>query len=194
MHDATMVGSSTHERRDHDFYATPAWCTEALVRLHYFGDGVIWEPACGTDAIADVLRDNDKGVLSTDLIDRGCGVSDMDFLEQGEMFETSKHIVTNPPFGKEAEKFLRHALWLTRNNGGYVCFLLRNEFDCGKGRRDLFGSKRFHGKIVLTKRPRWIEGTTGSPRHNYAWFIFGPELDERTDLNTTSYYHPDDWK
>lgn len=194
MHDSAMVGVSTHERRDHDFYATPAWCTEALLRMHNFDGGEIWEPACGDGAISKVLWDNGKIVFSTDLIFREYGKPKVNFLAQGKMPDPTKHIITNPPFGKEAEKFLRHALWLTEGTSGNVAFLLRNEFDCGKGRRDLFGSNRFHHKIVLTKRPMWIEGTKGSPRHNYSWFIFGPPLEASMDTNRTSYYHPDDWK
>jgi hypothetical protein len=53
---------------------------------------------------------------------------------------------------------------------------LRNEFDCGKTRRGLFNGKNpkfpFAHKIVVTKRPRWIEGSKGSPRHSYAWFVW----------------------
>jgi len=192
MHDASMIGSSKHARRDNDFYATPAWCTEALLHLEGF-DGPIWEPACGNGAISKVLEKT-CDVYSTDLIDRGFGEGDIDFLQETQLWFKSRNIVTNPPFGKEAEKFLRHALDLTEHRTGTVAFLLRNEFDCGKGRRDLFNSPRFHHKIVLTKRPMWIEGTKGSPRHNYSGFVFGPPLDDRTDTNTTSYYHPDDWK
>ena len=48
----TMFGESGYERREDDFYRTPAWCTEALLdALPYnlktrHGPGV-WEPAAG---------------------------------------------------------------------------------------------------------------------------------------------------
>ena len=63
------------------------------------------------------------------------------------------------------------ALSLTRNSGGKVAMLLRNEFDCAAARKKVFGFP-FDMKIVLQKRPRWIDGSTGSPRHNYAWYIW----------------------
>lgn len=71
-----------------------------------------------------------------------------------------------------AELFLRHALALTEPVKGRVAMFLRNEFDCAKGRMDLFSHPSFVGKVVVTERPRWIEGSTGSPRHSYSWFVF----------------------
>lgn len=192
MHDVAMVGSSSHERRDHDFYATPAWCTEALFTYWLFGRfGKVWEPACGNGAMAKVLEQK-QDTYCSDLIDRDYGACGVDFLKQEAMLGGTKSIITNPPFGKEAEKFLRHALVLTEG-AGYVAFLLRNEFCSAKGRTDLFGkNSRFAAKIVLTKRPMWIEGTKGSPRHNYAWYIFGPDLN--IGPASVYYHHPDDWK
>ena len=64
-----------------------------------------------------------------------------------------------------------------------VAMLLRNEFDSAASRKELFtGNVYFDTKIILTKRPRWIEGSTGSPRHNYAWFVwdFEREIGLRT--------------
>lgn len=87
-------------------------------------------------------------------------------------------IITNPPYddkdsGVTAEKSLRHALRLMEAEKGMVAMLLRHEFDCGKKRRDLFEDHpAFMAKITLRFRPRWIEGTTGSPRHNYAWYVW----------------------
>jgi hypothetical protein len=87
-------------------------------------------------------------------------------------------IITNPPYddkasGVTAEQSLRHALKLMESEKGMVAMLLRHEFDCGKKRRDLFEDHpAFMAKITLRFRPRWIEGTTGSPRHNYAWFLW----------------------
>ena len=72
-----------------------------------------------------------------------------------------------------AELFLRHALHLMKPVQGSVAMFLRNEFDCGKGRMDLFANNpAYYMKVVCTERPRWIEGSTGSPRHNYSWFVF----------------------
>lgn len=72
-----------------------------------------------------------------------------------------------------AELFLRHAIALMEPVKGKVFFFLRNEFDCGSKRMDLFKTHpAYAGKVVCTERPRWIEGSTGSPRHNYSWVCF----------------------
>ncbi len=71
-----------------------------------------------------------------------------------------------------AELFLRHAIELMRPVQGKVAMFLRNEFDCGSKRMNLFQHSTYQMKIICTERPRWIEGSTGSPRHNYSWYCF----------------------
>jgi hypothetical protein len=113
-------------------------------------------------------------------------------------------IITNPPFDDLAELFIRHAIELMRPVNGKIIMFLRNEFDCGKTRRGLFNRLNwftpegslvsfpkfpFAHKIVVTKRPRWIEGSTGSPRHSYAWFVWDFAHEGGAYV---SYVHPDD--
>jgi hypothetical protein len=86
-------------------------------------------------------------------------------------------IITNPPYddkanGATAETSVRHALRLMEAEKGMVIMLLRNEWDAASKRRDLFEHPAFMAKITLRFRPRWIEDSTGSPRHTYAWFIW----------------------
>ena len=45
---------SGYEREGQDFYATPAWVTEALLR-HVRFRGPVWEPCCGDGAMSSVL-------------------------------------------------------------------------------------------------------------------------------------------
>lgn len=96
------------ERQPDDFYATPARCTEALLRHERFPVPV-WEPACGDGAIAAVLQKAGHVVVATDLVDRGFGVARRDFLMEFELLAPA--IVTNPPF-KLADEFTLHALRL----------------------------------------------------------------------------------
>jgi hypothetical protein len=58
-----------------------------------------------------------------------------DFLKMGAA--TAWDIVTNPPY-KLAEEFVRHALDVTKTHKRKVAMVLRNEWDCGVKRRDLF--------------------------------------------------------
>ena len=64
-----------------------------------------------------VLQRHGREVVSTDLIDRGCGQGGVDFLLQRTA--PARAIVTNPPFNR-AEAFLRHAAKLGVE---YVAFL-----------------------------------------------------------------------
>jgi hypothetical protein len=60
-----------------------------------------------------------------------------------------------------------------RPNGGLVAMLLRCDFDHAKSRQHLFGGcAQFAKKLILTRRIRWIENSTGSPSFNHAWFIW----------------------
>jgi hypothetical protein len=85
-------------------------------------------------------------------------------------------IITNPPYGNEdvdapsAEKCARRSILLMEEQKGDVFFLCRNEWDCAKSRCDLFNHPAFQTKIIIRHRPRWMKGTKGSPRHNYAWY------------------------
>ena len=170
MNDPAMLGPARYERHERDAYSTPEWCTEALLNnVKIAGDWRVWEPASGDGAIVDVLSQRGLNVLATDI------TKNVDFLtvEPGEPFyDGVSAVVTNPPYNV-ADEFIRQALRLMRLRRGLVAMLLRNEFDCARKRIDLFGDCRhFSIKLVLTRRPRWIPGTTTGPRHNFAWFIW----------------------
>ena len=166
MTDCAMAATQNYARIDRDAYYTPAWCVEALIRNVPLCRRV-WEPASGGHAIVGVLADHGFTVRHSDIH----GDPSVDFL-------TVKHaadfgaIVTNPPYSL-ADQFIAHALMLTQNGHGQVCMLLRNEFDCAATRTArFFAGPPYHKKIVLTRRPRWIPGSTGAPRHNYAWYVW----------------------
>lgn len=172
--DPAMLGASRHQRRHGDFYATPEWVTEVLCRHVRFDQ--VWEPACGEGHMARVLERHGAYVWPTDLHDRGFGHDEVDFLQtrrpRPDDTDMNLDIVTNPPFSL-ADLFVSYALNLAEPAGRKVAMLMRNEWDCASGRSHLFGPRsHFRLKIVLTRRPRWIEGTTGSPRHSYSWYIW----------------------
>lgn len=144
--------------------------TEALLKHESFTK--VWEPAVGKGKMAKVLQKHGADVYGSDIWDYGCGYDVADFLLTW-VNPDQRDIVTNPPFAEDlADKFIEHALILTQPFGGRVAMLLRNEFDCAASRRNIFGKPPFATKIVLLKRPRWIDDSTGSPRHNYAWYIW----------------------
>jgi hypothetical protein len=166
--DAAM-GNLNYPRSPLDHYPTPENVTLALLPfLHRHTCGPIWEPACGTGAISDVLASSGFTMRNTDIKDYGISTEIIDFLKSKE---TAHAIVTNPPFA-QAEAFIRQSLALTRERRGMAALLLRHEYDCAAGRVDLFNQPPFAQKIILTFRPRWIADSTGAPRHNYAWFVW----------------------
>jgi hypothetical protein len=209
--DPAMSGQLDYERRDNDFYATPPENVDCLHFAEPLNDGTVWwEPACGTGNISKRLFElTGQTAISTDLIDRGYGTGGIDFLalngpvsEITSPFRDGKFgiqsrsptgIITNPPFDDLAEAFIRHAIKLMEPVGGKVIMFLRNEYDCGKTRRGLFNGKNpkypIAHKIVVTKRPRWIEGSKGSPRHSYSWFVWDFAHQGGAYI---SYVHPDD--
>lgn len=106
-----------------------------------------------------------------------CAPIDADFDFLASNYWPSDRIATNPPFNLAAE-FCRHAVSIARK----VAMLLPMEFDCAKGRRDLFADSRdFKAKYVLTKRIRWenLEQKRAGPSNNHAWYIWDRAGKER---------------
>jgi hypothetical protein len=82
-------------------------------------------------------------------------------------------IATNPPYGKLAEKIIRHALGQMRHCNGKVAMLLPHAYDCAKGRVDLFSNLPFQYKWTLTKRIQWDNLVhTAQPSSNHAWYVW----------------------
>lgn len=188
--DAAMSGQLDYARNEADFYPTPPENVDCLHLIEPLFDTVWWEPACGQGHMSKRVEQlTGKSVMSTDLFDRGYGIGGIDFLQMNASSSNVTGIITNPPYGDLAEEFIRHSLALMEPVEGKVAMFLRNEYDCGKERRGLFSNHPFAHKIIVTKRPRWIEGSKGSPRHNYAWYVwdFAYEGDARI-----SYVHPED--
>ncbi len=100
-------------------------------------DGSIWEPACGTGHISNVLTESVYEVISTDLVDRGFGFGNVDFLKQTKPL--AKNIVTNPSYGFGfGDKFIKQALIHCRKTGGKVAMLLNLSSLCFAKRTKAF--------------------------------------------------------
>jgi hypothetical protein len=157
--------NSGYERRDRDDYPTPACVTKVLVSHLPPEDYRVWEPAAGSGAMVRALVEHGLFVVVPTDIETG-----HDFLVAPPP-SIFRGIVTNPPY-RLATEFIERALALIPANG-FVAMLLRADFDSAQTRRHLFADCRlFSKKIVLTKRIRWIEGSTGSPSFNHAWFLW----------------------
>lgn len=133
----TILGASNHtekEREINDYYATEPKATKLLLELEEFSD-IIWEPACGEGHMSEVLKAAGYNVISTDLVDRGYGTGDVNFLEIEDK-DLTMDIVTNPPY-KYAKEFVEKAMEIVAD-GQKVAMFLKLQFLEGKARKELF--------------------------------------------------------
>ncbi|MBU8543946.1 MULTISPECIES: TRM11 family methyltransferase [Roseomonadaceae] len=179
------IHTSTHARIAHDFYATPAWVTEALLR-HVTLRGRVWEPCCGTGAIAEVLMRRAYPVEASDIADHGYGRTGIDLLGCTEMPPGCGALVTNPPYGDGGEQrarprapsalldLLRHMLALTAVRQAQLALLVRLQWIAGQRAAALIQAAPCTHVIALTRRIRWFdqgEATNGA-QHHHAWLVF----------------------
>ena len=171
------LGASNHsttEREDNDFYATEPKALELLLDIEEL-DPYIWECACGKGHLSDALRKRGYIVKSTDLIDRGYGEGNVDFLQC-----TDKHngdIITNPPY-KHAQQFVEHALELIPD-GNRVAMFLKLTFLESQARREMFEKYPPEYIYVSSSRLRCARGGDFETYKQgvgtaiaYAWFIW----------------------
>jgi hypothetical protein len=171
-------------RAAYDYYPTPPEAARALLSVERF-DGSIWEPACGAGAISKELIAARHAVISSDLIDRGYGIAPVDFL--AEQRPRAKHIITNPPYGRGlANRFIEHALTLTRGTGGSVAMLLNLASLCHPLRHTVWTTTPPAALYALDELICWPNGNPDeagyrTAQHRYAWVIWRPSA-PRTSL------------
>ncbi len=176
---------SGYDREPHDFYPTPDWVTEALLK-HLTPRGAVWEPCCGDGAMARVLERAGHRVVASDLVDRGFGRGGVDFFDCTAFPPGCRTMVTNPPYGDggallrstnsslSLQRFVRHALALTIAANGQLALLVRFQWIAGKRAAALISSGPLSQVVVLTKRIQWFDmgerTTTG--QHHHAWLVW----------------------
>jgi hypothetical protein len=166
---------SDFERQDRDFYPTPAWVTEALVRYWGRRASGIWEPCCGDGSMARVLEAHGRHVVATDLVDRGYGEGGRDFMLETRLPDGVTAIVTNPPYGSLFE-FIVHALTLTKPEGGQVAVLVNHQYATGQDASNLCSIPAFDTTLALADRIDWSSGigiaATNRGNHNHCWLVW----------------------
>lgn len=175
-------------RIPNEFYPTPPEAVRALLSVERF-DGSIWEPACGDGGIAKVLAETGHEVVSTDLMDYGYGEAGVDFLEQYR--PRARHIVTNPPYGFGlADAFAVKSLWLTRQTGGKVAFLLNLQSLCHVKRTRWWRANRPARIWMIDNIVCWPDARHGygqAPRyfskHRYCWVIWDANHKGATEID-----------
>jgi hypothetical protein len=168
-HGSSIPAPKTGRQPD-DFYKTPPHTTRALLAVERFS-GPIHEPACGDGAISAVLNEAGHEVFSSDLVDRGFGMTGSDFLASHQ--RPCDTLITNPPF-KLADEFALHALDL-----GYrhVALFARLAWLEGSARhRNLWNIYPPSRIWVFSKRQTlWRgdeEGRSSGGTLAFAWFVW----------------------
>jgi hypothetical protein len=168
------LGASNHceeTRQIEDYYATDPIAIKLLLKETFFSDE-IWEPACGQGHLSEALKKYGYQVYSTDLINRGYGDGEKDFLACSEKWEGD--IITNPPY-KFAQEFVEKSLGLI-SSGHKVAMFLKLTFLEGKARREMFKKYPpktiyvFSGRITCAKNGDFA--STNGSAVCYAWFIW----------------------
>jgi len=167
---SSIVGSSraNGERQKDDFYPTPAYAVEELLKREEF-IGNIWECACGDGAISEVLVKKGFDVINSDLVDRGYGVQ-LDFLKSDFVAD---NIITNPPY-KFSLEFILKAKTQSR---GKIAMFLKTVWLESESRYEMFQDKEFPLKTVYQFSKRVTLYKDGVKMKNsgmisYAWFVW----------------------
>ena len=175
---------SGQDRAEHDFYATPPEAVKCLLNVEKF-DTNIWECASGQNHIADVLKEYDYNVRTSDIVKRTPTTEQMDFLSCKEK-EWKGAIVSNPPFTL-AKEFVEKSLSLI-GNGQKVAMFLRLQFLDGLKRYELFKNYPPKRVYIFSRRVRcgkdgdFTQYKSGGIQSN-AWFVWEkgyqgkPEID-----------------
>lgn len=172
--------STTRERANYDYYATPYQATEMLLDEVKFS-GNFLEPCVGGGHIADVIKRYypNECVYGIDIVDRGYpNTLVADFLKHDFLDKKFDNVVTNPPFSL-AQEFLEKSMEVV-NDGGKIAMFLKIQFLEGAKRRDMF--KKYPPKYIYVFSKRQNPWRNGSPVDEkgkpwsstmcFAWFVW----------------------
>lgn len=159
---------SGYDRAANDWYQETAACVDAFLEVEKF-DGSIYDPACGGGNIPERCIAQDYDAYGSDIVDRGYGSADCDFLITSTVHD---NILTNPPFNL-AQRFVEHALTLTT---GKVAIVQRLAFLEGKARSKFFAETPLARVWVHSSRQSMPPGGSGQEAKGgsvaYAWFVW----------------------
>lgn len=172
MNASVLIGgaSSSFDRRDSDFYPTPANVTQALVDSlkseNIMPSGWVWEPACGDGAMSRVLDAAGMTVVSSDIRSTEFRIGSVDYLETPAI--GCGGIITNPPF-KLAQKFIEKAV----SEVPFVAILLKCDYWQAASRTRLFNENPPAYLLALNWRPAFAEAERGSsPTMSFLWTVW----------------------
>lgn len=167
------------EREENDFYATdPQALNLFLDKFRKDGERLshnVWEPACGSGCLSDLLTDKGYNVYATDIINRNSKQFNGIFDFLSEKVKWNGDILTNPPFSF-AKSFILQALDNV-DFGSKVVMFLKVQFLEGKDRyENIFKDNPPKYVYVHSRRQKTAKGgdlsRTKSPTQCYCWFVW----------------------
>src|SRR5699024_9217551 len=154
-----------------------------LEREKFLGD--ILEGCCGEGHISEVLKDYGYDVVSNDLVDRGYGEFNEDFLTSNKL--RADNVVTNPPF-KYAKDFIEKSLEITTGKVAMFCKIQLLE---GVSRVKMFEETPLKNVYVFSKRQNPLRngkevdenGNKWSSTMCFAWFVWEHGYEGQPTIN-----------
>lgn len=173
----------TKDRVEHDYYPTPNWCVEALLK-NVGIDGQIFEPCVGNGAIADRFY----GAVTNDLHphpdhqpDYSEDASNPDLWTLVEAEGGIDWVVTNPPYAGDAPIEILKLAYETARIG--VAFLLRLSFLEPCDNRAVWlqeHADNLTDMIVLNPRPRF-RTEAGGDNVTSVWLVWRKQVPALTN-------------
>ena len=144
-----------------------------LLHRHANIAGKVHEPAAGAGHICDEL-DKISGVTAVvrSDIQAAPGIIQMPIEDVTGDLDVD-WVVTNLPFDQQ-DALMAHLLRVYPQ--AKHAYLVRSAY-LAPAKRDglIHGNARFAGEIKISKRPKWIENSKGSPAVDYSWILFDRE-------------------
>ena len=166
----------------HDYARLPgdAYYTIEAGRLIAVLDGVVpvkgkvLEPAAGAGHMVDVLAKlpGVTNVIASDIAPMRADIEPRAIEDLRSDFSIG-WLVSNLPFYRQDQLMARLLATYPQATHAY---LVRSAFlPPAKRKRLIHTNPRLDRVIQIVRRPRWLEGTTGSPAVDYSWLVFAPE-------------------
>ena len=170
----TNIALHQYDRTDRDaYYTLEADRLIPALHRHVGIAGKVHEPAAGQRHMAIELEKipGVTGVVCSD-IQAAPGVIQMPIEAIAGDLDVD-WVVTNLPF-RGQDDLMAHLLAIYPQ--ARHAYLVRSAFIAPAKRGALIhNNPRFAGSIVISKRPRWIENSSGSPAVDYSWIVFDRE-------------------
>jgi len=163
---------STPRRDGPDYWPTPHSLIEAMVMnvLPMLPPNtMVWEPAAGDGRLASAIAETGRGVAVSDLVPVDPDEPPRDYLKVTP--PAPCFVITNPPFNL-ADAFIARGAELMSQGliRGFVLLLRLDHLGAGS-RVDALNAASW--EVHCNWRPRWIDGTNGSPRWSFVWVAWG---------------------